>query len=75
MLQTQVLAEWTGFARDGSPSPDATPLWTRYSSRGRPVMALLPAGDSRLTTTATITSEHPCAYWDAVNRAAPWAVG
>jgi para-nitrobenzyl esterase len=75
VLQTQVLAEWTGFARDGNPSPAATPLWTRYSSAGRPVMTLLPAGESGLSPTATITSEHHCGYWDAVNRSAPWAGG
>ena len=75
VLQTQVLAEWTGFASDGNPSPIATPLWPRYSSPGRPVMTLLPAGEGGLTSTATITSEHHCGYWDAVNRSAPWAVG
>jgi para-nitrobenzyl esterase len=26
-------------------------------------------------TEATITSEHHCGYWDAVNRSAPWAGG
>jgi para-nitrobenzyl esterase len=75
VLQAQVLAEWTGFARNGNPSPAATPLWARYSSAGRPVMTLLPAGESGLSPTATITSEHHCGYWDAVNRSAPWAGG
>ena len=74
VLQNQVLDEWTGFAGDGNPSPASTPLWSRYSATGHPVMALLPAGDSALTTTAAIMAAHHCGFWDKVNRSAPWAV-
>ena len=72
-LQNQVLAEWTGFAHTSSPTAANTPLWTRYSTRGRPVMSLMPAGDSTLIPTRTISQEHHCGFWDAVNRTAPWA--
>ncbi len=72
-LQNQVLAEWTGFARTGNPTVPYTPLWTRYNTRGGPVMSLVPAGDSTLTPTRTINQEHNCGFWDAVNRTAPWA--
>jgi para-nitrobenzyl esterase len=72
-LQSQVLAEWTGFARTGRPTVAGAPLWTRYAAPGRPVMSLVPAGDSTLIPTATIIREHNCRFWDAVNRSAPWA--
>jgi para-nitrobenzyl esterase len=72
-LQSQVLDEWTGFAGTGQPTVPQTPLWTRYGTRGRPVMSLVPAGDSMLTPTSTIMSQHNCGFWDAVNRTAPWA--
>ena len=72
-LQNQVLAEWTGFAYTSSPTVPNTPLWTRYSSFARPVMSLMPAGDSTLTPTRTINQEHHCGFWDAANRTAPWA--
>lgn len=74
-LQNQVLAEWTGFARTGQPTVPGTPLWTRYTGRGGPVMGLMPAGDSMLLPTRAIMMQHNCRFWDAVNRTAPWAVG
>jgi para-nitrobenzyl esterase len=72
-LQDQVLAEWTGFARTGQPTVLNTPLWTRYTAPGKPVMSLMPAGDSTLIPTSAIMMEHNCGFWDAVNRTAPWA--
>jgi para-nitrobenzyl esterase len=72
-LQSQVLAEWTGFARTGDPNVDGAPPWTRYTTPGRPVMSLVPAGDSALTPTSAIMMQHNCGFWDAVNRTAPWA--
>ncbi|HEY3773936.1 MAG TPA: carboxylesterase family protein [Solirubrobacteraceae bacterium] len=74
-LQSQVLAQWTGFAHDGDPNAPGTPLWTRYGSGSRDVMSLVPAGDSTLTPTSTLKLQHNCAFWDAVNRHAPWSVG
>jgi para-nitrobenzyl esterase len=72
-LLDQVLAQWTGFARTGYPTVSHTPLWTRYNTHGRPVMSLMPAGDSTLIPTSAIMMQHNCAFWDAVNRTAPWA--
>ena len=69
-LQSQVLAEWTGFARTGQPTASSTPLWTRYTTRTQLVMSLEPGGDSALTPTSTIMMQHNCGFWDAVNRAA-----
>ncbi|HTX11332.1 MAG TPA: carboxylesterase family protein [Solirubrobacteraceae bacterium] len=72
-LQSQVLAEWTGFARVGQPTVRHTPLWLRYSTAGQPVMSYMPAGDSTLVPASAIMAEHHCGFWDAVNRTAPWA--
>ncbi len=72
-LQSQVLAEWTGFARTGRPTVANTPVWTRYTAPGNPVMSLMPAGDSTLLPTSAITMQHNCGFWDAVNQTAPWA--
>jgi para-nitrobenzyl esterase len=72
-LLDQVLAQWTGFARTGYPTVSRAPLWTRYNTHGRPVMSLMPAGDSALAPTSVIMMQHNCAFWDAVNRTAPWA--
>jgi para-nitrobenzyl esterase len=74
VLQDQVLAEWSGFARTGDPTVAGTPLWPRYTAAGHPVMALIPGGDSMATPTATIAAEHHCSFWDAIDRGAPWAV-
>jgi para-nitrobenzyl esterase len=70
-LQSQVLAEWTGFARTGQPTASYTPLWLPYTVRGQLVMSLQPGGDSALTPTGTIMMQHNCGFWDAVNRTAP----
>jgi para-nitrobenzyl esterase len=62
-LQSQVLAEWTRFARTGHPTVPNTPLWTSFTAPGRPVMSLEPAGDSLLVPTSTIMMQHNCAFW------------
>jgi para-nitrobenzyl esterase len=72
-LQNQVLAEWTGLALSGNPNVANTPQWTRYTRRHRALMSYRPAGDSTLTPTSTISREHNCAFWNALNRTAPWA--
>ncbi len=72
-LQSQVLAEWTGFARTGQPTVPGAPLWTIYTARNPVVMSLVPAGDSALTPVTAIMAQHNCGFWDAVNQAAPWA--
>lgn len=72
-LQNQVLTEWTGFARTGTPTVPHTPLWPRYSQGGRPVMSLVPAGDSMVLPARVLMAQHNCGFWDAVNNKAPWA--
>jgi para-nitrobenzyl esterase len=70
-LQSQVLAEWTGFARTGQPAASYTPLWPNYTTRDQLVMSLEPGGDSALTPASTLMMQHNCGFWDAVNRTAP----
>jgi para-nitrobenzyl esterase len=72
-LLSQVLAEWTGFARTGQPTVNYTPLWTAYTTRNPAVMSLEPAGDSTLVPASVLKMEHNCGFWDSVNRTAPWA--
>lgn len=72
-LQSQVLAEWTGFARTGYPTVPGAPRWTRYTENNPLVMSLVPAGDSALTPASAIMMQHKCGFWNAVNRTAPWA--
>lgn len=72
-LQTQALAQWTGFARTGVPTAPGTPSWTPFSAAGNPVMSLQAAGDSVLVPTNEITTQHNCQFWDTVNQTAPWA--
>lgn len=70
-LQSQLLAEWTGFARTGQPTVSYTPVWPPYTARNHLVMSLEPGGDSALTPASTIMMQHNCGFWDAVNGTAP----
>lgn len=72
-LLRQVLAQWTGFARDGRPTAPGTPPWTAYSTGDPAVMSLQPAGDSTLVPASTLAAQHHCGFWDSVNKKAPWA--
>jgi para-nitrobenzyl esterase len=72
-LQNEVLAEWTAFARTGTPTTTGSPVWSPYTAPGHPVLSLQAAGDSTLVPTAQITAQHHCQFWDTVNRTAPWA--
>jgi para-nitrobenzyl esterase len=73
-LQTQVLAQWNGFAATGSPNAASTPLWTTYNAEGGPVMSEQAGGASQMMPTATIAAEHHCSFWNMVDRNAPWSV-
>jgi para-nitrobenzyl esterase len=65
-FQSQLVAEWTGFARTGTPTVPGAPRWTRYTPRSPLVMSLVPAGDSALTPASTMEMQHNCGFWDAV---------
>jgi para-nitrobenzyl esterase len=71
-LGQQIVAQWAGFARTGNPTVKGAPRWTRYSSKRRLVMSLVPAGASALTPAQTISRQHNCGFWNSVNRNAPW---
>ncbi|MFI0374008.1 carboxylesterase/lipase family protein [Actinomadura sp. 1N219] len=58
----QITAQWTGFARTGSPTVKGAPLWPRFTRHNPDVMSLAPAGDSELTR--EIARQHHCDFWD-----------
>jgi para-nitrobenzyl esterase len=62
-LQRNELAAVGQFATTGDPSATGTPLWPAYN-RTRQLMSLQPAGDSQLVTTAQLSAQHDCAFWD-----------
>jgi para-nitrobenzyl esterase len=66
----QLVAQWTGFARTGNPTVDGAPNWPLYN-KDRLVMSLVPAGNSALVPSATLSAQHHCDFWNNVNRAAP----
>lgn len=71
-LAYQLKAEWTGFARTGTPTVPGAPRWNPYTPGHPVVMSLVPAGDSALTD--DIPAQHNCTFWDAV-AAGPAAAG
>jgi para-nitrobenzyl esterase len=65
VLQDQVLAEVTTFARSGSPTAQTTPNWPQFN-HSHLVMSLAPGGDSELMTTAQISLVHNCGFWKGI---------
>jgi para-nitrobenzyl esterase len=65
-FRDQLVAEWAGFARTGSPTVPGTPYWARFRRGSQLVMSLVPAGDSALTPTSTLAMQHNCGFWDRV---------
>jgi para-nitrobenzyl esterase len=67
-LRTELIAQFTAFARSGSPNTTGVPQWPRYSSRtGDLVMSLQPAGDDELMSAAAISFDHNCGFWDKIS--------
>jgi para-nitrobenzyl esterase len=75
VLARQMMAYWTTFVRTGDPTANGTPVWPQFVYGPLklppiqfpvfwPVMSLQPAGDSHMTTAATIQAVHNCAFWD-----------
>ncbi|WP_067463911.1 carboxylesterase/lipase family protein [Actinomadura macra] len=63
-LGNQITAQWTGFARTGSPTVDGAPYWPKFTKREQQVLSMAPAGDSELTT--EIGKQHHCGFWNAL---------
>lgn len=70
-LLRQVLAQWTGFARDGQPSAPGTPPWPPYTTSTPSVMSLQPAGDTTLLPASTLATQHHCTFWNQINQNPP----
>jgi para-nitrobenzyl esterase len=71
-LGTQIVAQWSGFARTGNPAADGTPQWPPYG-KDRLVMSLVSSGSSAVTSAALLNTQHNCGFWNTENRLAPWA--
>ncbi|GIH68000.1 carboxylesterase/lipase family protein [Sphaerimonospora thailandensis] len=67
VFATQLVTQWTGFARTGDPTVDGAPYWPRFTRHHPTVMSLAPAGDSQLTE--EISKQHNCGFW---NKHAPF---
>ena len=65
-LAGQFTAQAVGYSRAGNPTAPGTPLWTRFTHHSQNIMTLVPAGDSALNTTATISEQHHCGFWNHV---------
>ena len=67
-LRTELIAQFTAFARTGSPNTTGVPLWPQFNSRtGDLVMSLQPAGDDELMSSAAISFDHNCGFWDRIS--------
>ncbi|TYK52795.1 carboxylesterase/lipase family protein [Actinomadura decatromicini] len=60
-LAAQVVSQWTGFARTGTPEVPGTPAWTPFTTSDNAVLSLVSAGDSELTR--EISQQHHCDFW------------
>jgi para-nitrobenzyl esterase len=65
-LGDQIFAEFAAFARTGNPNAAGTPAWPQFGA-GQQVMSMQPAGDSELVSTATISGEHNCSFWNSIS--------
>jgi para-nitrobenzyl esterase len=67
-LRQELIAQFTAFARTGSPNTSGVPLWPQYNARtGDLVMSLQPAGDDELMSSAAISFDHNCGFWDRIS--------
>jgi para-nitrobenzyl esterase len=67
-LRTELIAQFTAFARTGSPNTTGVPLWPQFNSRtGDLVMSLQPAGDDELMARSAISFDHQCGFWDRIS--------
>ena len=71
-LGTQIVAQWSGFARSADPTVDGTPHWPPFTHE-RSVMSLVSSGASAVVSAAVLNAQHHCEFWNAENRRAPWA--
>ncbi|MBV9165549.1 MAG: carboxylesterase family protein [Solirubrobacterales bacterium] len=66
VLQQQEVADLTTFARTGNPTAKFTPFWPEFNDTHE-VMSWQPGGDSEVMTTAQISLNHHCDFWNAIS--------
>ena len=67
VLQNQEIEYVTTFARTGRPTPTGAPPWPRFNPADPAEISLQPAGDTEPVTTAEISAQHDCAFWDRIS--------
>ena len=67
VLQNQEIAYVTTFARAGKPTPTGAPPWPRFNPANPSEISLQPAGDTEVVTTAEVSAQHNCAFWDRIS--------
>jgi len=67
VLQNQEIAYVTTFARTGKPTPTGAPPWPRFNPANPSEISLQPAGDTEVVTTAEVSAQHNCAFWDRIS--------
>jgi para-nitrobenzyl esterase len=66
VLQRQEVADLTTLARTGNPTGANTPIWPEFNGTNE-VMSWLPGGDSQVMTTAQMSLDHHCGFWNQIS--------
>jgi para-nitrobenzyl esterase len=66
ILQQQEVADLTAFSRTGNPTGQNTPIWPEFNGTNE-VMSLQPGGDSQVMTTAQMSLNHNCSFWNSIS--------
>lgn len=66
VLEEQEVAELTSLAQTGNPTAPDTPQWPAFN-RTDEVMSWVPGGDSQLMTTAQMSLDHHCGFWNGIS--------
>jgi para-nitrobenzyl esterase len=65
VLQQQEVSDLTTFARTGNPTARFTPAWPEFNTSAE-VMSWAPGADSQTMTTAEMSLDHQCAFWNKI---------
>jgi para-nitrobenzyl esterase len=66
VLQQQEVADLTTFAQTGNPTGKFTPDWPEFNGTNE-VMSWQPGGDSQVMTTAQMSLDHHCNFWNKIS--------
>ena len=66
VMQDEEIARMTTFARTGNPTAQGFAVWPAFNRSGEE-MELEPAGDSEVMSSAQISADHNCGFWDSIS--------